>query len=493
VSDVDLSALRMQQSDRSLPRRPVGPRLLIAAALALVLAVVATFAWPLLRPVRVVQMAPIRAIAAATGDAAIPIAEAVGWVEPDPFPVIVQSLVEGRIESIEVLEGAVVKAGETVIARLANASLLAARDRAAADLLQREAAMSVAIAQFELAEARLQQRAELRTALVDARQALAAAERAAASLTAATVRLEADVRGARAGLLAQEELHRAGGANAVALERARAGVDAAVAAHESGLAEQRGAMQERDAARTRMALAEELLSAPTDLEGDVSTKRADAEQVRASCDAARTELAIADRELQWATVKAPVDGIVLRLIAEPGDWANREHAGIVALYDPARLRARIDVPLGSVAGIEEGQAVEVRSEVTANVVIRGVVQRIQHESDLLKNTLQVKVGLIDPPPILRPETLCRARFLAAADRPATATQAAFLVPKAAVRGGRVFVFDPSRGTARAVAVTVTGDQGENAIVRGELSITQRLVLGEVEDGEAVREAKEGVR
>jgi multidrug efflux pump subunit AcrA (membrane-fusion protein) len=140
VSDVDLSALRMQQSDRSLPRRPVGPRLLIAAALALVLAVVATFAWPLLRPVRVVQMAPIRAIAAATGDAAIPIAEAVGWVEPDPFPVIVQSLVEGRIESIEVLEGAVVKAGETVIARLANASLLAARDRAAADLLQREAA-----------------------------------------------------------------------------------------------------------------------------------------------------------------------------------------------------------------------------------------------------------------------------------------------------------------------------------------------------------------
>jgi multidrug efflux pump subunit AcrA (membrane-fusion protein) len=197
VSDVDLSALRMQQSDRSRPRRPVGPRLLIAAALALVLAVVATFAWPLLRPVRVVQMAPIRAIAAATGDAAIPIAEAVGWVEPDPFPVIVQSLVEGRIESIEVLEGAVVKAGETVIARLANASLLAARDRAAADLLQREAAMSVAIAQFELAEARLQQRAELRTALVDARQALAAAERAAASLTAATVRLEADVRGAR--------------------------------------------------------------------------------------------------------------------------------------------------------------------------------------------------------------------------------------------------------------------------------------------------------
>ena len=150
----------------------------------------------------------------------------------------------------------------------------------------------------------------------------------------------------------------------------------------------------------------------------------------------------------------------MRLEAQPGDLVGQGAAGVVALYDPKKLRARIDVPLDSLAGIFEGQRVEVTSEAIGDVVVAGVVQRLQHETDMLKNTLQVKIGLIDPPALLRPETLCRARFLAPAAEngaPAAAAVAAFRVPQAAVRGGAVFVYDPANRRVRAVAVEVDGE------------------------------------
>ena len=151
---------------------------------------------------------------------------------------------------------------------------------------------------------------------------------------------------------------------------------------------------------------------------------------RAQRDVAKVELDIAERELGWCDVKAPIDGVVLKLLAAPGDTVGPSGKEIVALYEPQRLQARIDVPLASIAGVRRGQQVEVRSEVAPRSVTRGVVLRVQRESDLLKNTTQVKVRLIDPDPLLVPETLCRARFLAPKPEDPGAPQASplFLVP-----------------------------------------------------------------
>jgi multidrug efflux pump subunit AcrA (membrane-fusion protein) len=486
VSNVDLSALHIDAAHVALPKRPWGPRLFAVGALLLVLAVAATFAWPLLRPQRSVPMAPVRAVAAATA-AAAPIAEAVGWVEADPFPVVVRPLVAGRVESIDVLEGAPVTAGETVIARLASAAVLANHERAAAALAERERMLAAAIAQHDVATARLAQNAAARLAAIDARSALADKEAQLAIARGAVPRLQAEARVAAATSAAQEQLHAAGGANSVAMERARAAAVAVEAAHAAAQDEVNGIERECAAATARVVLAEELLDHPVDLEGAVALAAAEVERARASLAVARTELSIAEREREWTTVRAPIDGIVLRLLASPGASVGPDGEGVLALYDPRHLRARIDVPLGSVGAIAEGQPVELRSEVTGDTVVRGVVQRLQHESDLLKNTLQVKVGLVDPPPLLRPETLCRARFLGDDERAAATPTSAFLVPKAALRGETVFVFDPARRRARAVRVQVVHEQGDDVVVRGELSVTQRVVLTTVADGESVRE------
>ncbi|HEX6810471.1 MAG TPA: HlyD family efflux transporter periplasmic adaptor subunit [Planctomycetota bacterium] len=485
MSHVDLSALQMEQQPRALPRRPLGPRLLGIAAALLLVAVAATFAWPLLRSVRTVRMTPVRA-AGSVAAASTSIAEAVGWVEADPFAVTVRPLVAGRIESLAVLEGATVKAGETVIATLASASLQAACDRAIAMLAEREAMLAAANAAHELAAARLAQRAEARTAVVEAAAAVAATEARLAMARSGVARTTAEARGAHAASLAHEQLHKAGDHPPLALERARAAAAAADAAVATSAAEVQGLERELAAANSKHALAKELLEKPVDLEGAVALARADVGKAKAAVASARTDCDIAKRELAWASVRAPADGVVLRLLSAPGGEVGPEGEAILALYDPQRLRARIDVPLGSIGAITPGQQVELRSEVTGSTVIRGVVQRLQHESDLLKNTLQVKVQLIEPPPLLRPETLCRARFLGD-ETTKRAEVTAFVVPKAAVRGNTVFVFDPSRQCARAVPVQVVQEQAEEVVLRGDLSVTQKVVLDPVTDGESIRE------
>jgi hypothetical protein len=51
----------------------------------------------------------------------------------------------------------------------------------------------------------------------------------------------------------------------------------------------------------------------------------------------------------------------------------------------------------------------------------------------------------------------------------------------------VFVLDPAQRRARRIEVAVVGTQGDESAVRGELSVTQRVILAEVTDGERVEE------
>lgn len=486
MSSVDLTPLRLPESPPAMPPRPLGLRLLGAAALALVLLVGATFVWPLLRPVRSVPTARIEA-AAAAGPTATAIAEAAGWIEPDPFPILVRPLVTGRIEQVPLLEGAEVQAGVTVLATLASASVLAQSERAAAVLVERERDLAAAEARRRQAAEQFAQRAGLRTAVAAAAADVAAKEARQASAEGMQERTAAEERGALAAVDAQRRLEQAGGANEVARQRAEAAVEAAAASRRAASREAEQAARELAAARQALAIAEEALANPVELAGNLAVAEAEVARARAARDAAAVEVQIAGRERDWLTVRAPASGVVLKVLAGPGSVVGPEGEPIMSLYDPRRVRARIDVPLGAVGGIREGQRVELRSEVLGSAVVRGRVQRLQHESDLLKNTLQVKVEVIDPPALLRPETLCRARFLAdeATGRPAG--RPAFRVPKAAVQAGRVFVFDPEAGLARGVAILVVSEDDAGVVVHGELSVAQRVILAPVRDGERVQE------
>jgi multidrug efflux pump subunit AcrA (membrane-fusion protein) len=485
MSKVDLSALRMQPT--AAPRRPLAPRLWTVAFVLLAALVALSFLWPLLRPARAVPMAAVRAGEVVT-TAGTTAAEAVGWVEADPYATYVRPLVMGRIERLHVLEGTAVVAGETLLAELASAELQAAHDRAAAELALRRAAVEVARSELAKAEAALAQNAMPRQAVLEAEVMLRDSDAALAKLRGMVPRSMAMLAEAEAMARAQQRLRDAGSANEVALQRAEAAVRAAAAERDGATAELAAMERQNAAAAARLALARELAATPVELQFAVRTATQELAKAEAELAAAATGLAIAARELGWTRVVAPVDGIVMRLLGAPGWPAGPDAEPILAIYDPARLRARIDVPFGSVAAVRDGQTVELRSEALGSLVVRGVVQRVQHESDLLKNTLQVKVGIVDPPSLLRPETLVRARFLASGGGEASGPSS-FRVPRAALAGDRVFVFDPAARVVRAVVVQVLGEQDGDVLVTGELSVAQRVVLATVQDGEHVVEQR----
>jgi HlyD family secretion protein len=502
MSDVDLSALRMD--DRKRPaRRPLGGRLALLAVVLIAVALVVTFLVPLLRPSRAVATAAVK-IGGSGGVIRQQTAEAAGWIEAEPFPVFARPLVKGVLRSLDVLEGAEVKKDETVLGILESADLLSARDRAQALVAQGEREVERAETDLSVARSLLEQKGEERLRDAETRNRAPAAEERLQAAGKAVAEAEAERDARRADLEGQERLKAAGGTYPVALAKAKAMLAAAEAALVARQSDARAAEAALKEAQERATIAAELLADPRGLKGDVDRAVRALAVSKANLDRARTDLAIADREISWAVVKAPVTGVVMKLLAapgqpvgpeggrlpEPGQPFAPEGGALVAIYDPARLQARVDVPLASMQGVHAGQDVEIRSEVLGARVTKGKVLRIERESDLLKNTLQVKVKLLDPDPLLRPETLCRARFLAAPGEQASAAPQLFLVPKGAVRDGAVFVVDPAEGRAHRIPVESVGEEEGDAVVKGALSLTHRVILDAVEDGERVKEKQE---
>ena len=138
-----------------------------------------------------------------------------------------------------------------------------------------------------------------------------------------------------------------------------------------------------------------------------------------------------------------------------------------------------------------GQQAELFLEALPGRTFHGEVTRVVSEADPLKNTLQAKVRVLDPDPLMRPEMVVRARFLApkvdaVAAGGEVATTARLLVPRRALRDGAVFVVDPRRGgRSRRVAVTKVAEEGDLVEGTGDLSATHRVILDAVDDGERI--------
>jgi multidrug efflux pump subunit AcrA (membrane-fusion protein) len=210
----------------------------------------------------------------------------------------------------------------------------------------------------------------------------------------------------------------------------------------------------------------------------------EAEAMKAGVAAAKTALAKAVLDLERTRIVAPIDGRVARLLAVPGQkkmakMDDIDSATIVILYDPAKVQARVDVPLADAAGLSVGQPVKIRCNLLPDQPFDGVVTRINGEADLQRNTLQAKVRLLQPSDRLRPEMLCRAEFYEARGEtpatpgaPAALTHAALAVyvPEDSLTENAVWICDPdtSRVAKRAVAAATESRDGFRRLDSGVL-------------------------
>ncbi len=358
--------------------------------------------------------------------------QASGWIEPAPLPVKATSLIDGVIDTVQVLEGQSVKKGETLATLIAD----------------------------------------------DARLALAAAEQNHKSLVS--------IRNAHLGGIASAKKKQEG---AAAQRRAAESLrDEASDRLTRVDALPKGAVPQFEVVSARLRVEREeaqyLAAAAAASEAEAEIERLELETKVKEDDirAAEIEVEKARLALSRTTIVSPVDGRVLRLLAAPGQKKmlsdnDIESSTVAILYDPRQLQVRVDVPLADAAGLQVGQPVRIRCGLLPDRVFEGEVTRISGEADVQRNTLQAKVSMLDPADELRPEMLCRVEFLGVASpgasSPAASGSLAVWIPEAAAGGDGVWVCDPDtkRVSKRAVQI---GSESREGFVR----ITEGLRPGE---------------
>lgn len=486
------------------------------AVFAMTLALLAWSSWPVIRPARSITVtqavfdraspqAPEPQPEAGARQARNgPTVQAAGWLEAEPFYIACTALADGVVASIEVLEGDHVEQGQLVARLIAEDSELRLR-RAEANLATTEAQRTLTAAELLAAQSSWDEPVELDRAVEAGRASVAESRAELAQLPSLIAAGRATQRRLEEELSRAEESRSSGAAT-----------DLEVIIASENLAAQRAevaALEAREpllAARVRR-LQADLRAAERDLSLRIEDRRrldaakADAQFAAASVERARAARDEAALELDRMVIRAPITGYVMSRIKVPGDKVVRmmddpHSAHLVHLYDPERLQVRVDVPLADAANVFLGQRCEVVVEVLPDTTFAGEVLRITHEADLQKNTLQMKVKVIDPSPILRPEMLTRVRFLPGHDGGSQQQTTdgfdapSVLIPESALSegdaGARVWLVThrrQNRGVLQSVAVEPVSREEGWVTVRGPVQPGAVLAVidGTLHEGEAV--------
>lgn len=364
------------------------------------------------KPVTVVPVVMMRAEIREEGT---PLFQAAGWIEPRPTAIHVAALTEGIVEELLVVEGQEVQAQEP-IARLVKADAEWAVRDAKAALALRVAELQSAEAERKAAALRLKHPVTLDADLAEAESQWARIKTELGKvpflIDSASARMEfaqKDYDGKRQG---------GGGVPMRTIQEAESEL-AALKAEWQELNERKRHLEQEalalgkkvDALKTQRELLIDESQAKEDTEAKVLAAQARADQAQLLVE--KAELA-----LERTVVKSPIAGRVLELIAPPGtrvmgleSSSEQSSSTVVTLYDPKRLQVRADVRLEDVPLVQPGQPVEIETS-SSKELLRGVVLSLTSSANVQKNTLEVKVSLLDPPPTVTPEMLVTATFLA---------------------------------------------------------------------------------
>jgi RND family efflux transporter MFP subunit len=269
-----------------------------------------------------------------------------------------------------------------------------------------------------------------------------------------------------------------------ALARARASLE---------LARANAALAEIEAKRQR-ALAAQNVAAQSTLDVKESQLRV----ARAQVQQAEAALREAEVALDYTTLRAPRDGVILAKfkevgeIAVPGGFAGA--GDLIRMADLSDLRAEVDVNEVDLARVALGQRAEVTPDSFPDSHYAAEVVKLYPQVNRQKGTLKVEVRLLERDEKLRPDSSVRVAFLAPEAAPVAAgapPAAVITVPRAAVQDGRVWVV--TNGKLREQRVELGGERGDAVVVRSGLLGGEALVVsaeGELAAGQKVQVASE---
>lgn len=367
-------------------------------------------------PPKPVTVMPVIVTQSTVRNAGTPLFQAAGWVEPRPTPIRVAALAPGVVEELLVVEDQFVQQGEP-IARLVKEDSELRLKQTIATMKLREAELNQARAMLTASRIRFEQPVHREAILRSAEAELAKIETELKNLPFMIRRAKAELD------FAENEYERHLSAKTAVtrreIDQSRTDLEASKASYEelkdrepSLVAEQKALKARTVALQREFELLTEEIQARDENEAKVRAAAARLEQAQVDVDEAQLEL---DR----MTIRAPVSGRIYRLVGHPGSSVGNiltqmtEYDGstVVTMYRPEMLQIRVDVRFEDIPKVSLNQPVQINNPALSEPVT-GTVLYISSEADIQKNTLQVKVEIKDPSPLLKPEMLVDVTFLA---------------------------------------------------------------------------------
>jgi HlyD family secretion protein len=234
-------------------------------------------------------------------------------------------------------------------------------------------------------------------------------------------------------------------------------------------------------AEVKAARAQELFKSNAGTEADAVDRGLDVDSARAELRAAvadvaqaRARVETARKNLAEATLRAPFHGVVIKILAEPGDFvATSPGQGVMQIADLSSLEVDAEVSEASIRRVTQGMPVEVRLDALPREGLVGHVFAIRPNVDVAKATTIVKVRLDSEPPKGRfklfPGMNGKVSFLDhEPNAQALGKPPSLEVPAAAVvhRDGEAEVLTVAKdGRVGAARIATAGTDGDRVVLR----------------------------
>ncbi len=444
--DEELKSLRIDRAKKPAGEpSPWARRFIIAGVTLFVLAGAARFVYGMLNSATEVDVYRVRAKSVSTGQQqGSVILNATGYIVAH-HKIQVASKVIGRVSWIGVEKGDRVKEGQ-VIVRLEDDEYRAQLQQGTGQLASLEA---------RLQEALNGSRPE------DIAAALANVEQAKADLANAEVTLTRTRQLVAEGVMAKQAL------------------DDAVARRDSQAARVNSLDRVYDVVK-------------------LGPRREFIDSLRGQIEQAKGQVAFYQTQLSNTLIKAPVSGTVLERNVEKGEFVTTGFVGdrgakgyVVSLADLSDLQVELDINQNDFARLGPKQKGIVTTDAYPDRQYEGFIEEISPEANRQKATVQVKVKVIKPDDLLRPDMNASVAFISEEKREAGVSPAPgkslVFIPSAAVRDEAVFVVLDGRAIRR--NVRVTGNTSEGLRVEDGLNGGEDIILNppaELKDGARVR-------
>ncbi len=497
TSQLDLTGLQRTSTSSSAPspatspRRPIRKRLLTRVVIPVailggflsLLVVTAGLQW---MPRHHVTVIPVLVDNSQTAASDVALFQAAGWVEPRPQSVAIAALAAGVVDELLVVDGQLVERDEPVARLFTKDAELAAR-QSKANLALRQGELARCHAELRAATAQHAKPVHLEVVLSDAQGLLAKVRTELASLPFQIDAARSKETFAKQNLMGKQAAREALVGRIV--QQAESEHSSAKATLDELLQRQPFLQKEVDALESKVAGIETQLELLIDERRQLEEALAKVQSATAIVEEAQIQVEQAELNLSRMLVTAPIRGRILRVAVSRGArvMGLEAHAGqststVALMYDPEKLQVRADVRLEDVPKIRNGQRVEIQTA-SATETIQGRVLQATSSANIQKNTLEVKVELIDTPPSITPEMLVTATFFSPESLEVASqfkSTMRMLVPKSLVdttdSGTFVWTVDErQRATRKAVVLGQQRSSELTEIVSG-LNPTDKLIV-----------------